>query len=126
MIVLGPVQKPKVLESTVKIEVKKRLNKMGAYHFWPVQMGLGATTLDCLGCYKSKFFAIETKAPGKSLTPRQRVTMADMRRAGAIVFIIDGTDQYGYDQLDYLQGSQAIAGPTYGFDQGTVAKDEDA
>jgi hypothetical protein len=89
-------------------------------------MGLGATTLDCLGCYKGKFFAIETKAPGKSLTPRQRIVVANMRRAGALVFIIDGTDDYGYDQLDYLKGTQTIAGPAYGFDQGAMATDEDA
>jgi hypothetical protein len=120
-----PLKQQKVLESTVKLEVKKRLNRMGAYQFWPVPMGLGATTLDCLGCYNGKFFAVETKAPGKELTPRQRIIMANMRRAGGLVFIIDGTDEHGYDQLDYLKKPQAVAGPTYRFDPGPVAEDED-
>jgi hypothetical protein len=110
-----PLQKPKVLENTVKLEVKKRLKALGSdcYSYWPVPMGLGAATLDCLGCYKGKFFAIETKAPGKAITPRQRITMAAMHRAGAMVLIIDGTDDYGYDQLDYLKSAPAGLGPAY-------------
>ena len=113
--------KKKVLESTVKKEVKKRLKAMGAYHFWPVQMGLGDVTLDCLGCYQGRCFGIETKAPGKMPTLQQRHTMERMRAAGALVLVIDGA-KYGYDQLDYIESQSASLGPIYDFDSKPVAR----
>lgn len=81
--------KTKILESRIKKYVKDRLDELGAYHFWPVQMGLGKATLDCLGCYKGRFFAIETKRPGEKPTTRQAITMGEMRGAGAAVFVVD-------------------------------------
>jgi penicillin-binding protein-related factor A (putative recombinase) len=78
-----------VLEKTVKAAVKKRLKELGAFQFWPVQMGLGEATLDCLGCYQGKFFSVETKRPGGKLTTRQKFTIVKMREAGALVFVID-------------------------------------
>jgi len=113
--------KKKVLESTVKKEVKKRLKAMGAYHFWPVQMGLGDVTLDCLGCYQGRCFGIETKAPGKMPTLQQRHTMERMRAAGALVLVIDGAE-YGYDQLDYIESQSASLGPIYDFNSKPVAR----
>ena len=81
-----------MLEKTFKLAVKKRLKEIGAYQFWPVQMGLGAVTLDCLGCYKSRMFAVETKAPGRKPTPMQRITAEKIRAAGGLVFIVDSTE----------------------------------
>jgi hypothetical protein len=81
-----------MLEKIVKIAVKKRLKEIGAYHHWPVQMGLGERCLDCHGCYKSKYFAIETKAPGEKLTVIQRITADRIRAAGGLVFIVDSTE----------------------------------
>ena len=75
-------------EGKVKDKVKRLLKKYGCYQFWPVQTGYGAPTLDCLGCHNGFFFGIETKAPGKRPTPRQRLTMEDMREAQAAVFVI--------------------------------------
>jgi penicillin-binding protein-related factor A (putative recombinase) len=40
----------------------------------PVPSGYGESTLDYIGCYKARFFAIETKKPGGKLTPRQQNT----------------------------------------------------
>ena len=102
---------PKVLEATVKLEVKKRLNKMGAYHHWPVQMGMGDACLDCHGCYRGVYFSIETKKPGGALTPRQRITIGKIRAAGGLVFVIDGTDEHPYEQLDRIKVYQAVIGP---------------
>ena len=79
-------------ERKVKIAVKKVLKEMGAYQFWPVQTGMGAPTLDCIGCYQERFFAIETKAPGKKPTPRQELTIQQMRNAQAMVFVIDSVE----------------------------------
>jgi hypothetical protein len=81
-------------EGKVKAAVKKMLTdsqRWGSiYQFWPVQTGYGEATLDCLGCYLGKFFAIETKAPGKKPTARQKLSIRAMGDAGARVFVIDG------------------------------------
>lgn len=78
-----------VTENHVKKAVKERLDEIGAYHFWPVQMGIGDACLDCIGCYNGLFFGIETKRPGKKPTQRQEFTAERMRAAGGKVFVID-------------------------------------
>lgn len=75
-------------ESYVKGLVKKLLEKYGAHQHWPVQTGYGAATLDCVGCYNSLYFAVETKRPGKTTTARQDLTIKEMREAGAAVFVV--------------------------------------
>jgi hypothetical protein len=80
-------------EARVKRSVKETLKRHSAYYFMPVQMGYGAPTLDFLGCHKGRAFAIETKAPGKTLTPRQEQTIGEMLRAGMKVFVI-GEKEY--------------------------------
>lgn len=85
-------------EGKVKDYVKKCFRELGfnginIYYHMPVQNGMGAPTLDILGCFNGKFFAIETKAPGKKPTERQLVTIADMEAAGAAVFVFDGTNK---------------------------------
>lgn len=79
-------------EGKVKKLVKKLLDTYGAsqYRFMPVQNGMGEATLDFLCCFNGRFFAIETKAPGKHLTLRQQGIVDKMHAAGAKVFIIDG------------------------------------
>lgn len=75
-------------EGKVKEKVKRLLKKYGCYQFWPVQSGYGAPTLDCLACAFGHFIGIETKAPGKRPTPRQKLTIEDMKEAEATVFVI--------------------------------------
>jgi hypothetical protein len=88
-------------EGKVKAKVKKVLKAHKVYDFWPVQTGMGAATLDCLACHKGKFFAIETKAPGKVLTDRQEYTKRQIEGAEGPVFVIDGTDNtFTYEELD--------------------------
>lgn len=77
-------------EAIVKDKVKRILDLTGAYCFWPVQSGYGSQTLDCLGCYRGFFFAIETKRAGGKMTPMQRLTADKMQTAGSKVFLIDG------------------------------------
>lgn len=79
-------------EGKIKQKVKRKLTELGAYWFCPVQNGMGAPGLDFMqvqvpGC---PAFVIETKAPGKQLTVRQERTVASIRVAGGVVFIIDG------------------------------------
>lgn len=78
-------------EGKVKKQVRKLLEHYeGVYRFMPVQNGMGETTLDFLCCFNGKFFSIETKAPGKTVTLRQQGTIDKMKAAGAEVFVIDG------------------------------------
>jgi hypothetical protein len=75
-------------EGKVKDLVKKLLKQHGAYYHMPVQNGMGAPTLDFVCCFKGRYIAIETKAPGKKPTPRQELTMTQMAEAGAAVFTV--------------------------------------
>lgn len=75
-------------EGKVKTRIKLMLDAYGAYHHWPVQTGYGAPTLDCIGCHRGFFFAIEAKAPGEHPTPRQLFTIEKMRESGANVFVV--------------------------------------
>lgn len=75
-------------EGKVKARVKKVLKEFEAYQHWPVQAGYGKPCLDCHGCYNGLYYAVETKAPGKNLTPRQTQTVEEIVDAGGKVFII--------------------------------------
>lgn len=88
-------------EGKVKAKVTKVLKdakKHGLYYYMPVPSGYGTTTLDYIGCFRGRFFAIETKAPkvkGKSagkLTHQQKLTYHEMRNALGRVFIIDSDE----------------------------------
>ena len=72
-----------MLEKAVKNSLRDYLTQLGAYQYWPVPMGLGAKTVDCLFCYKGKFFAVETKRPGvNDPTSRQRLTITAVKESG--------------------------------------------
>lgn len=81
-------------EARVKRLVKETLKEAKAYQFWPVQTGLGARTLDCIGGHRGRAFAIETKAPGKKLTEQQEWIKQEMQLAGIRVFVIDTEDMF--------------------------------
>lgn len=78
-------------EGRVKAKVNRLLDKYkGMYRHMPVPYGYGASTLDYLICFRGRFLAIETKAPGKKPTDRQKMIADQIRAAGGVVFIIDG------------------------------------
>jgi len=93
---MRPFREPPFQMSTPEGKVKERVKKLLAqykphlYAHWPVQNGMGSPTLDCTGAINGRSFAIETKAPGKELTPRQALTVAEMAAAGVVVWVIDG------------------------------------
>jgi len=88
-------------EGKVKEQVKYLLRQHKAYYHMPVSNGMGAPTLDFICCLNGRFFAIETKAPGKKPTLRQQGTMESMSRAGAAVFVVAGEE--GMSELrEYL------------------------
>ena len=78
-------------EGTVKKKISNLLKRVdGLWYNMPVPGGYGVSTLDYLGCFKGKMFAIEAKAPGKVPTDRQRIMMEDIEYAGGKTFVIDG------------------------------------
>jgi hypothetical protein len=70
---------------------------INGYFHCPVVNGMGEPTLDFIGCYLGRFFAIETKAHGKQMTDRQALTATAMRAAGGAVFLIN--DETGVEPL---------------------------
>lgn len=76
------------LEADVKKKVSAYLDSLGIYWRMPVPFGYGKSGLDYEGCLCGWFFAIETKAPGFWLTPRQRHTAREIYLSGGAVFVI--------------------------------------
>jgi len=80
-------------EGKVKAAVNRVLDEYkGTYKFMPVPGGFGASSLDYLLCVNGRFVAIETKAPGKKPTDRQKMVIGQIKRAGGAVFVIDSVD----------------------------------
>ena len=81
-------------EGKVKAAIDKVLEQYGAriYRFMFVPSGYGQTTVDYLGCFEGKFFAIEAKRPGKKPTARQKLILADIQAAGGRCFVIDDAE----------------------------------
>ncbi len=76
-------------EGKTKKALKEFLTEQGIYHFWPVQNGYGAATIDCLACVEGKFLAIETKRAGvKEPTKRQALTLAAIKQAGGQAYVV--------------------------------------
>lgn len=98
-------------ESKVKEKVKAGLKRLCAYWHMPVQNGMGSPSLDFNCCVPliitsdmvgrtiGTYVAIETKAPGKKLTPRQLNTKAAIEAAHGKVLVIDGD----LEQLEHLR-----------------------
>jgi hypothetical protein len=78
-------------EGKVKRAVSALLKKYpDLYYEMPVPGGYGKSGLDYFGCYRGKFFSIETKAPGNKPTARQDQTIKLIEAANGVVFVIDG------------------------------------
>lgn len=80
-------------EGKVKAAVTRCIDRFKPiYRFMPVPYGYGPSSLDYILCANGRFVAIETKAPGKKPTKRQKMTIEQIERAGGKVFVIDNTD----------------------------------
>ena len=84
--------------STPEGRVKKEIDKLLAkYHIrtwiWkPVVTVMGKPGLDYICSINGRFLAIEAKAPGEWLNPRQRGTARDIYLSGGQVFVISGPE----------------------------------
>lgn len=82
----------KTPEGYVKDEIRKWLREQGAYVFSPVQMGMGARTLDLLVCWKGKFVGVEVKRSGGKVTKLQAQVVCDIQDAGGMAFWVDSLE----------------------------------
>lgn len=89
-------------EGRVKEHVKRIISRYGkrVYSHWPVLNGMGHPTLDCTGSAGGPSFAVETKAEGERLTPRQELTKRRMKDGGVTVFVIAGHDPFVLAEFD--------------------------
>ena len=77
-------------EAKVKKKVVAQLKEMGAYYFYPVTGGYGASGVpDIVGCYKGIFFGIECKAGSNKPTPLQDKNLTDIRNQKGIAVVIN-------------------------------------
>ena len=87
-------------EKKVKNAVVKQLKELGAYYFYPVTGGYGASGVpDIVGCYYGRFFAFECKAGSNKPTPLQQKNIDQIKDMKGIVAVINETNQ---DQIRNL------------------------
>ena len=77
-------------EVKVKRKVVAQLKELGAYYFYPVTGGYGASGVpDIVGCYHGKFFGIECKAGKNKPTPLQQKNLDGIKAMGGIALVIN-------------------------------------
>ena len=77
-------------EVKVKKKVVAQLKALGAYYFYPVTGGYGASGVpDIVGCYKGKFFAIECKAGKNKPTPLQQKNIDAITAQGGAALVVN-------------------------------------
>lgn len=77
-------------EAKVKKKVVAQLKTLGAYFFYPVTGGYGASGVpDIVGCYKGKFFAFECKAGKNKPTALQQKNIDDILTQGGAVWVVN-------------------------------------
>lgn len=81
-------------EKKVKQAVVKQLKELGAYYFYPVTGGYGASGVpDIVGCYYGRFFAFECKAGNNKPTALQQKNIDQINAMKGIVAVINETNQ---------------------------------
>jgi Holliday junction resolvase len=77
-------------ESRVKKKVKDELDKMGVYHFSPMQNGMGRAGIpDIIGCFEGQFIAIECKAGKGTTTALQERELTRIQNAGGYALVVN-------------------------------------
>ena len=77
-------------EKKVKTKVVAILKTFGAYYFYPVTGGYGASGVpDIVGCYKGNFFAVECKAGKGKTTALQEKNIAQIKATGGLAIVVN-------------------------------------
>jgi len=83
-------------ENAVKKQVRKLLDELRIYYFFPPANGYGRAGIpDIVGCFMGLFVAIECKAGRGKLTALQEREIASIKEAGGFTFVAreDNTDE---------------------------------
>ena len=77
-------------EAKVKKKVVEILKSHGAYYFYPVTGGYGASGVpDIVVCFKGKFIGIECKAGKNKPTALQEKNLNAIRSTGGFAFVVN-------------------------------------
>ena len=77
-------------EKKVKTKVVAVLKTFGAYYFYPVTGGYGASGVpDIVGCYHGNFFAVECKAGKGKTTALQEKNIAQIKATGGLAIVVN-------------------------------------
>jgi len=86
-------------EAKVKAKVKKLLDELHIYYFFPATYGYGRSGVpDIVGCFLGLFVAVECKAGKGKLTALQESEIAKIKKAGGFTFVARE------DNIDELKG----------------------
>ena len=81
-------------ENAVKKQVRKILDEMGIYYFFPPANGYGRAGIpDIIGCCLGRFIAIECKAGKNTTTALQERELQRIADAGGFAFVATETNQ---------------------------------
>ena len=88
-------------EKKVKTKVVAILKELGAYYFYPITGGYGASGVpDIVGCYKGRFFAIECKGTSKGKTTAlQDKNIAQIIAQGGAAIVVNEDNIPDVDKL---------------------------
>jgi len=87
-------------ERKVKTKVVAILKELGAYYFYPITGGYGASGVpDIVGCYKGRFFAIECKAGKGKTTALQEKNLNNIMTAGGTAMVINEDNMEDVNEL---------------------------
>ena len=77
-------------ERRVKTQVRKVLDKLGAYYVMPVTGGYGNSGSPVfLVCLHGRFIGIECKAGKNTTTPLQEKNLRQIERSGGIALVVN-------------------------------------
>lgn len=82
----------KTPEAHPKDQIKEWLTEIGAYQFWPVNMGYGKRTVDCLACIRGQFFAIEVKRLDGKPRKFQKEILKEVKEAQGFALSVDNLE----------------------------------
>ena len=87
-------------EKKVKTKVVAILKELGAYYFYPITGGYGASGVpDIVGCYMGKFFAIECKAGKGKTTALQEKNITQIKATGGLAIVVNEDNIPDVDKL---------------------------
>ena len=77
-------------ERRVKAQVRKVLDKLGAYYVMPVTGGYGNSGApDFLVCLHGRYIGIECKAGKNTTTPLQEKNLRSIEKSGGIALVVN-------------------------------------